>query len=182
MALTIAAQLQALKADILANTGTIPAGQPWTDALAGVAINAIPDTGVGNAVVAAYYNQPAAPAWTIWRKNVTILEVGNNLNGAELGGLSSLNHTRLQTVVMLSQLGIDASLADRRQFFDDIFSGSPGATTRAQLLVLWKRIATRAQKLFSTGPGSDAFPATTANNVGDGFLLSPADVLNAFNS
>jgi hypothetical protein len=181
MALTTA-QLQSLKADVLANVGTIPAGQPWTDAFGGVAINAIPDTGVGNAVVAAYYNQPAVPAWTTWRKNVTILEVGNNLNGTDLGGLSSLNHTRLQTVVMLSQLGIDASLADRRQFFDDIFSGAGGATTRAQLLVLWKRTATRAQKLFSTGTGSDAFPATTASNVGDNFLLSPADILNAYNS
>lgn len=181
MALTVA-QLQALKADVMANTGTIPAGQPWTDAFAGVAVNAVPDTASGNAAVAAYYNQPALPSWTTWRKSVTIVEVGNNLNGNDLSGLSSLNHTRLQTVVMLSQAGIDASLPDRRQFFDDIFSGTGGATTRAQLLVLWKRLASRAQKLFSTGTGSDAAPATTASNVGDGFLLSPADILNAYNS
>lgn len=181
MALTTA-QLQALKADIAANAGTIPAGQPWTGAYAGIAVSAVPNTADGNAAVAGWYNLAAAPAFTTWRKSVTIQEVGDNLNGTDLSGLSSLNHTRLQTVVQLSQAGINASLADRRQFFDDIFSGTGGATTRAQLLVLWKRLATRAQKLFATGTGSDASPATTASNVGDTFTLSGGDVLNALNS
>jgi hypothetical protein len=181
MSLT-AAQTSALKADILANAGTVPAGQPWTNTFAGVQVKAVPNTADGNATVAGWYNQAAAPAFTTWRKNVTILEIGNNLNGTDLSGLSSLNHTRLQTVVMLSQGGVDASLSDRRQFFDDIFSGTGGATTRAQLLVLWKRPATYAQKLYATGAGTDAAPATTAGNVGDAFTLSGGDVLNALNS
>lgn len=181
MALTTQ-QYAALKADILANAGTIPAGQPWTGSFAGVAVSAVPNTTDGNVAVAGYYNQSASPSFTTWRKSVTIIEVGNSLNGTDLSGLTSLNHTRLQTVVMLSQAGVDASLADRRQFFDDIFSGTGGATTRAQLLVLWKRLATRTQKLFSTGTGSDASPAITASNVGDSFTLSGADVLNALNS
>jgi hypothetical protein len=181
MALTVA-QLQTLKADILANANTIPAGQPWTGSFAGVAVSAVPNTGDGNAAVAGWYNLAATPNFTTWRKSVSILEVGNNLNGTDLGGLSSLTHTRLQTVVMLSQQGVDASLADRRQFFDDIFSGAGGTTTRAQLLVLWKRLASRAQKLFSTGTGSDASPATTASNIPDSFVLSGSDILNAFNS
>lgn len=175
-------QYATLKADILANAGTIPAGQPWTGSFAGIAVSAVPNSTDGNAAVAGYYNQAASPSWTTWRKNVTIQEVGDNLNGTDLSGLSSLNHTRLQTVVQLSQAGINASLADRRQFFDDIFGGSGGATTRAQLLVLWKRLASRAQKLFSTGPGTDTSPATTASNVGDSFTLSGGDVLNALNS
>lgn len=181
MALTIQ-QYAALKADIAANAGTIPAGQPWTGPFAGAAVKDVPNSTDGNAAVAGYYNQAASPSWTTWRKSVSILEVGNNLNGTDLSGLTSLNHTRLQTVVMLSQSGIDASLADRRQFFDDIFAGSGGATTRAQLLVLWKRLATRAQKLFSTGTGSDASPAITASNVPDAFTLAGSDVLNALNS
>jgi hypothetical protein len=181
MPLTVA-QLQALKADVMSNAGTILAGQPWTGSFAGIAVNAVPNSGDGNAAVAGWYNLPASPNFTTWRKNVAILEVGNNLSGTDLSGLSTLNHTRLQTVVMLSQGGVDASLPDRRQFFDDIFSGTGGATTRAQLLVLWKRPATRAQKLFSTGTGSDASPATTASNVADGFLLSGGDVQDARNS
>jgi hypothetical protein len=176
-----AAQLAALKADVLANTWTIPAGQTWTNTFAGMQVKAVPNTADGNATVAGWYNQPAVPNFTTWRKNVGITEIGNNLSGTDLSGLSSLNHTRLQTVVMLSQGGVDASLADRRQFFDDIFSGTGGATTRAQLLVLWKRLATYAQKLYSTGAGTDTTPATTASNVGDGFTLSGGDVLTALN-
>ncbi len=75
--------------------------------------------------------------------------------------------------------GVNPSLADRRQCFDDIFSGAGGATTRANLLALWKRLATFAQKLFSTGTGSDAVPATTNTNVGDTFTLTTADVTEA---
>lgn len=176
------AQYQALKADILANAGTIPAGQPWTGPFGGIAVRDVPNSGDGNVAVAGYYNQPAAPGWTTWRRNVALVEVANNLNGTDLSGLSSLNHTRLQTVVMLSQSGVDASLADRRQFFDDIFSGAGGVNTRANLLALWKRLATYAQKLFSTGTGSDASPATTAANIGDSFALIGTDVETARNS
>ena len=86
--------------------------------------------------------------------------VGNNIVATDLAGLSTLNSTRLQTVVILSQEGINASLPDRRAIFDDIFSGAGGAATRAKLLVLWKQLATRAEKLYATGTGSDASPAT----------------------
>jgi hypothetical protein len=82
-------------------------------------------------------------------------------------------------VVVLSQTGINPSLADRRQFFDDIFSGAGGVNTRANLLALWKELATRAQKLFSTGTGTDAAPATTAANIGQGFRLTFDDVTAA---
>jgi len=49
-----------------------------------------------------------------------------------------------------------------RSGITDIFSGVGGATTRAQLLAVVKRNATRAEKLFATGTGSDASPATMA--------------------
>jgi hypothetical protein len=32
--------------------------------------------------------------------------------------------------------------------------------TRAALLALWKRLATRGEKLYATGTGSDAVPGT----------------------
>jgi hypothetical protein len=102
----------------------------------------------------------AGPNNVCWKTNVTIRDVGDKLNGTELAGLSSLNHTRLLTVVTISTEGINPSLADRRQFFDDIFSGAGGATTRANLLALWKRTMTVGEKLYATGTGSDASPAT----------------------
>jgi hypothetical protein len=176
------AQLTALRNDILSNQNTIPAGQPWTGSFAGVAVKDVPNSGDGNAAVAGWYGQLASPPWTTWKKLVSISEVGDKVNGGELAGLTSLNNTRLQTVVLLSPGGVNPSLADRRQFFDDIFSGAGGATTRGNLLALWKRLASYAQKLFSTGTGSDAAPATTAANIGDSFALTGSDVEAARNS
>jgi adenosylcobinamide amidohydrolase len=34
-----------------------------------------------------------------------------------------------------------------------------GTATRAKLLILWKRLATHAEKALATGTGSDAVPA-----------------------
>jgi hypothetical protein len=172
VALTLA-QKQALKADIIAAADA-----------ACVALEASPaDPDLADAV-RKLYNLEASPAWTIWRKQVPLAEIAKKINGAELAGLSSLNHTRFQTIITLTNAanGLDASLADQRAFFDDIFSGAGGATTRANLLTLWKKLATRAEKLFSAGTGSDAAPATTAANVGNNFLLSTNDVLEAMTS
>ena len=74
--------------------------------------------------MAAFYNTAFSPTFTVWKTSVTINSIGDKINGTELAGLSSLNTTRLQAVVMLSPAGVNPSLADRRQFFDDIFRNS----------------------------------------------------------
>ena len=170
------AQLATLEASIVANMNTIPTGYPWTGSFAGLQIKNVPNSGDGNVAVAGWYNLPASPNFTVWHKNVTITQIGDNIVGTELAGLSSLNNTRLQSVIQLSADGVNPSLSDRRAFFDDIFSGTGGVQTRAKLLILWKRLATNVQKLFSTGTGIDAAPATTAADVGDGFMISGNDV------
>ena len=172
------AQLPTLKTNIAANSATIPAGYPWSGVFVGQAINALPSDSDADVAIAGWYNLAASPAWTIWRKAVPLSEIAKSLNGAELAGLTSLNHTRLQTVITLINAsgGLDASDADMRAFFDDIFSGAGGVTTRANLLVLWKKLATSNEKLFSTGTGSDVSPATTAVNFGEFNALSAAEV------
>ena len=162
MALT-SAQLTALKADIAAD-GTL---------------NTIPNNDDGDYAIAAIYNTQASPDWTIWKKSVLIADVGTAIDAAEMAGLSTLNSTRLQTLAVFLSSGVNPSLVDHRAFFDDIFSGAGGTNTRPRLLVLWKRLASRAEKLFSTGTGSDASPATTASNIGEGFKLSQQDVRKA---
>jgi hypothetical protein len=132
-------QLTALAGDIAGNANTVTINGVAT------AISAV-GHGADNAQqVANWYNLTRAPAWTVWKKAVTV-----------------------------------KSLADRRNAFNDIFSGAGGATTRASLLALWKRLATNAQKLFSSGTGSDPAPATTDANVGDSFALTAGDVLAAW--
>jgi len=138
------AQLATLKATIIAD-GTL---------------NAFPNDGGGNTEIANAFNLNASPNYTVWKRRVDISEIGDNIVGTDLAGLSTINNTRLQTAVVLATNGINPSLTDRRFFFDDIFSGAGGAATRAKLLILWKRLATRAEKLFATGTGSDAVPAT----------------------
>jgi hypothetical protein len=122
--------------------------------------------------VADYMNAPASPSFTVWKTLVPIAQVGDNIVATEMAGLSTINATRLQTIALFSTSGVNPSFADRRAFFDDVFSGAGGVLTRAKLLILWKRLASRTEEVFATGTGSDAVPATlvvegtlTANDV-----------------
>lgn len=110
--------------------------------------------------MAAWYNGDSSPAYIVYKTNVAINEVGKKFNGTELAGVSSLNQTRLQTIGVFLAAGVNPSLADNRAFFDDVFSGAGGTTTRANLLALWKRTATRFEKLYATGNGADLTPST----------------------
>lgn len=160
MALTTA-QLTALKADIAADP----------------TLSAYPNNSDGNDAIARAYNLAATPAFTVWKANVSILATGQAFNGTEWAGMTSANHTRLQTVAQYLAAGYNAGLADIRAMFNDIWSGAGGTNTRANLLALWKRTATRAEKLFATGTGSDASPATLTFEGS----ISYQDVSNARN-
>lgn len=120
---------------------------------------AMPNDTDSNILTANAFNLNASPNFTVWKTLVTIDEVGNNFVGTELAGLTQANQARLQTIAQYSLGGVNPSVADRRAFFDDVFSAAGGAGTRAKLLILWKRLATRAEKLYATGTGSDAIPA-----------------------
>lgn len=133
-----------LKADIAANSD----------------LNSQPNNSDGAFEIARLYNLNAAPNYTVWKTNVTINEVGKKFNGTELAGVTQANQARLQTIAIYLAGGVNPSIPDNRQFFDDIFSGAGGTNTRANLLALWKRLGSRVEKLYATGTGSDAAPAT----------------------
>jgi hypothetical protein len=155
------AQLLTLKADIIADS----------------TMNAQPNNSDGAFEIARLYNLNATPSFTVWKTAVPIDQVGQKFNGTELAGLTTANNTRLQTIALYLD-NVNPSIPDNRQFFDDVFSGAGGTNTRANLLILWKRLATRGEKLFATGTGSDPSPATL---VFEG-QISPADVTAARNS
>jgi len=104
-------------------------------------------------------NAEAAPPFTVWKSNVTITETGKKFVGTEWAGMTTANHSRLQTVAQWLPGGYNAGLADIRAMFNDIWSGAGGTLTRPALLALWKRFATVTEKMFATGTGSDATPA-----------------------
>lgn len=140
------AQIATLRVDILASE---------------LAAKCVP-SGDGPYDIAAAYNLTKAPAFTVWKTNVSLTAVGDNFVGTELAGLTSLNVSRLQVIADYSAGGVNPSMGDRRAFFDDVFSGAGGALTRAKLLILWKRFATRQEALFAVGTGTDLIPATMA--------------------
>ena len=107
-------------------------------------------------------NLAAVPAFIVWKRMETLGNIGQAFNAAELAARAASDQTRLQTIAAYFRDGLNPSLATVRQAFDDIFSGTGGQNTRASLLALWKRSnsATRFEKLFATGTGSDASPAT----------------------
>ncbi len=130
-----------------------------TAILADPALTAIPNTyPAGAQQLAAELNATASPTFVVWRTSVSIGEVGRNFNASDLSGMTSLNHTRLQTLAVYLSAGVNPSQPSIRQFFDDVFSGAGGANTRASLLTLWKRNARYIERIFATGTGSDASP------------------------
>lgn len=161
MNLTLA-QLQAIKADIAANND----------------LNVNQNTEDGNAAIAALYNLVAVAAFIVWKSSATIQQIGTAFDATELAGLTTGNSTRLQTLAMYFAQGVNPSIAGIRQFFSDVFSGAGGANTTIGLNALWRRSALRIEKLFATGTGTTASPATL---VIEGKVTS-TDILNARNS
>ena len=141
--------------------------------LADATLNAYPNTSDGNYDLCQQkLNVLASPVFVVWKGNVSILATGQAFNGTEWAGMTSGNHTRLQSVAQYLSAGYNAANSSIRAMFDDIWSGAGGANTRAALLALWKRSALLGEKLLSTGTGSDAAPAT----MGYEGNISPADV------
>jgi len=148
------------------------------DILADPVLAAIPNTYDGAYDIAAAYNALAAPAFTVWKTAVSLKEVGEAMSSSEVAGLTTGNTSRLQVMAQYSGGTFNPSRVDTRAGFDDVFSGTGGTATRAALLALWKRHATRAEKLYATGTGTEGSPATL---VVEG-TLSYADVYAARNS
>lgn len=137
-------QLAALKADIMADP--VLAGWAATGAMA--------------QEIAAAYNVAASPAWTVWRTSVTADEwvdailytpgAGLQLDGLSAGKRDCLMWAFGQTV--------NPSVPAARATLDD-WCGSQN-TLKGAVLAVQKRTATRGERLFSTGTGSSASPAT----------------------
>lgn len=172
------AQLATLKTNILANTGVFASGPFAGQTVAQVAVTN-PRPSEANIQIAAWYNATAAPAFVLWRKAVTLSDVGDAIVATELAGLTSLNVQRLQVIAQYTVGQFDFTKSDRRAAFDDIFSGAGGAGTRATLLALWKRNATAFEKVFAVGTGTDLSPAVSA--FADGATVSSQDVDSALN-
>lgn len=147
MATLTDAQKATLKTDILANT-------------APVVVQARIDG--ANGVIAGWYSDNATPDFWVWQSTRSLEEVGRSLDGSDLGNITPANAERVGIFFTTQPGGVVPARADHRAFFDDVFSGANGATTRVNLDALWRRLANRLEELFATGPGAgtNADPAT----------------------
>lgn len=128
-----------------------------------------------DSALANFYNALATPTFTVWRTSVKNDDIGDAMNGTEVAGLTSADLARLQVLAAYSGGSQNPSRADRRAAFDAVFSGAGGANTRTALAALWRRAATRAEKLLATGIGTDPSPAT----LGAEGLITPQQMSDA---
>lgn len=140
------AQLQTLKTHILSLSG------------AGGEFENVPNNDDGHFAIAAALSQTAVPDFIVWKTSVATSECKDAVNWTEFINRSAGERGAFE--FMLSNGVINPSRPNVRQGINDVFSGAQGATSRAALTALGKRQAKRAEKLFATGTGSDASPAT----------------------
>lgn len=153
------AQLTTLKAAILADP----------------VLAAMPMNSDGEFDIAVALNKQASPVFTVWATNVPISQVGTAMNSTEVAGLTTANTNRLMVMQAYSGGTFNASVPDVQAGFNSVFSGAGGVLTRAALLIVWKRLALRIEKILATGTGTDLAPAT----MGFEGNISPAEVRSA---
>lgn len=116
------------------------------------------------------YNAPAAPEFIVWKSALSRHDIltATGPTGTTFAWAAGAYITRSQGErdafrEMFNSTGnVNPALPTMQAAFADIFSGAGGAGNRAHILAMSKRIATRLEKLFATGTGSDANPATMA--------------------
>jgi hypothetical protein len=138
------AQLQALKAFILADP----------------VLFTFPANSDGSYAIAQQLNLPAEPAFIVWKTNVSIDEIMRN--GMDWARVDNLSVGKARIWDWLGRLGtINAAKTNVRAGIDAAWVGtSADLAVRAAIYVHCKRPATVLEKLFATGAGSDASPAT----------------------
>lgn len=149
-------QLQAIKAAILADPVLV----------------AFPQNADGAFAIAAELNKEAAPAFTVWRTSVEVAEIMSN--GFRWTDVDSLTAAKYRTWELMVALGtISPNKPNVRQGIRDCWGN--GTPQEIAILVHFKRLATRAEKLLANGTGTDAEPANLRFEGG----LSYQDVIAA---
>lgn len=122
-------------------------------------------TGNNADIIAAAYNLTASPQFTVWKTK--LMEVDLEANTSPEGTVWSwtiyIGRSQAERDAyrqMFNKGVINPALPQVQAAFTDIFSGAGGQAQRTHALAMMKRDATRVEKLFATGTGSLASPAT----------------------
>ncbi len=185
------AQKTQLKTHILANTGTVQALVAGQSGLQTVEIRNVTDIGDNYSNVAAWYNGLVSPtAFYLWRTNVSEEEFTQTTGTDVANANAPTNFTWVGNGFITRSVGeqtawsrlflsgfCNPSLANVRQAFTDILSGTGNAATnRNHMLVISKRAGTNAEKVFAGGVGTYAVPSTPAKDKNGAYLEGTAVV------
>jgi len=110
--------------------------------------------------IALWYNGLADPAFVVWKTNVVVDEIMRN--GMNWARVDNLTVGKARIWEWMSKLGsFDASRTNIRAGIDAAWVGTAAdLAVRAAVYVHCKRSATYFEKIFATGTGSTASPAT----------------------
>ena len=94
--------------------------------------------------------------FVVWRTNVPVAEYRDALTWTEVDGLTAGKARIWEWVTGLMTMPLQANKLAVRQGLADCWAAN--STTRASLLAVAKRFATKTEKLFTTGTGTTATP------------------------
>jgi hypothetical protein len=125
-------------------------------------LNAYPKNSDGAYEMARYLDAVAAPEYIVWKTNVSVDEIMRN--GMDWARVDNLTVGKARIWDWLGRLGtFDASRANVRAGIDAAWVGTAAdLQVRAAIYVHCKRSATRAEKLFASGSGTDGSPSVLA--------------------
>lgn len=119
-----------------------------------------PLNGDGAYAIAAIINQPATPAYIVWRTDVSVDEIMRN--GIDWARVDNLSVGKARIWDWMGRLGtLNASKPNIRAGIDATWVGTAAdLAVRAAVYTHCKRSATIVEKLFASGAGTTADPAT----------------------
>lgn len=138
---------------------------------------AFPNTPDGSYTIAQLLNLPATPEFIVWKSSVSQDEImQNGFDWVRVDNLSIGKARIWEWLFKNSSATFNPSKINVRSGIDECWKGTAAdLAVRAAVYVHCKRPATVLEKLFSTGVGTDASPATAAVE-GE---ISYTDVINA---
>lgn len=197
------AQKTTLKNDITANVNAVPAGMSWTNGFQGQAINTLPNDNAGNATIAGWYNQTAAPDFYVWRDlpMETVLGLITYAAMTPADAVPTTPDLSVQVYIAralacqgkqfnLQNLTIGRTTApmkrtNYRAAMQDCLTNIPAGANGAGIAANWtgvrdaaKSLARYVERILATGTGSQVSPA----DLGYEGTVSGDDVESARNS
>lgn len=132
------------------------------DIAADPVLMALPHNSDGAFSIAAAYQELAAPSFIVWKTSVTQDEImQNGFDWVQVDNLT-VGKARIWEWMFDNQSAIcNPSKPNVRAGIDEAWKGTAAMlAVRAAVYVHCKRQANRLEKLFATGTGTDAVPAT----------------------